>query len=165
MAASFAHLHSFQQLPPDYVRDDTCIDATGALGGRESGYAKYWDDNAVISELIFEVEEAVQAAPKKPKDKKKERRDPVLKGGVCQLLISAWLRLMLGMDLEGMIPDDAIKPLAPTALKDSLAPISLSLKSSKAPDIGDSKRVVVAFKPGSLLDLIITDILTLTISF
>ncbi|KAF9514875.1 hypothetical protein BS47DRAFT_1294617 [Hydnum rufescens UP504] len=121
VAASFAHLHSFHQLPPDYVRDETCIDATNALGGRESGYAKYWDDNAVISELVFEVEEAAQPAAKKPKEKKKERKDVVLK-------------------------DDVIKPLAPTALKDSLAPISLSLKSSKPSDIGDPKRPVAAFK-------------------
>ena len=68
------------------------------------------------------------------------------------------------MILEGMIPDDAIKPLAPTALKDSLAPISLSLKSSKPSDNGDSKRAAVAFKSGPLLDLTTIDLFTLTIT-
>lgn len=60
-------------MPNDQPRDEACIDATEPLGGRSSGFAKYWDDNTVVSELVFEIEEEKSTAPKKSKEKKKER--------------------------------------------------------------------------------------------
>lgn len=72
VAASFAHPHSFRLTADGSPRDESCIDASEALGGRNYGFARYWDENAVISELVFEVEEE-KPAPKKGKDKKKER--------------------------------------------------------------------------------------------
>lgn len=81
VAASFAHPHSFLLQPLEVPRDETSIDSTMALGGRESGYANYWDENAAISELVFEVDETIQPTSKKSKEKKKERaKDATLKG-------------------------------------------------------------------------------------
>lgn len=81
VAASFAHPHSFRLTPDGYGRDETCIDATEALGGRDSGFARYWDENTVISELVFEIEEEKPVVPKKSKEKKKERtKEPSKKG-------------------------------------------------------------------------------------
>ncbi|KAF8321821.1 hypothetical protein DL93DRAFT_2072756 [Clavulina sp. PMI_390] len=71
VAASFAHPHSFRLTPDDVPRDDSCVNASEALGGRDSGFARYWDENVVISELVCEVEED-KPAPK-VKDKRKEK--------------------------------------------------------------------------------------------
>jgi hypothetical protein len=79
VAASFAHTHSFILTPDDFTRDDACVDASLALGGRDHGYARYWDENAVLSEMQFEieVEEKKSSSRKgKEKDKEKERKKP-----------------------------------------------------------------------------------------
>lgn len=74
IAASYAHPHSFQLLPPGTTRDECCLDASVSLGGKEEGYAKYWDDDTVIGELVFEVEEVAKPEPDlKGKSKKKEK--------------------------------------------------------------------------------------------
>ena len=81
VAASFAHPHSFTMLTPGGYNDENCIDASSSIGGHEGGTAKYWDDNACVSELTFKVEEPVVQQSKKPKEKKKEKpKDPTAKG-------------------------------------------------------------------------------------
>lgn len=85
VAASFAHPHSFRLAPDGYTRDDSCIDATEALGGLNAGFARYWDENSVISELLFEIEEE-KTAPKKTKDKRKERTKEKDSSGKGKLL-------------------------------------------------------------------------------
>lgn len=74
VAASFAHPNSFQLTPDDHPRDDSCIDASASLGGRSSGFAKYWEEGTVVSEMVFEVEvDEKKHHSKKGKDKEKER--------------------------------------------------------------------------------------------
>ena len=70
VAASFAHPHSFILQAEHAIRDDACIDASAALGGRDSGFTKYWDESTVASELTFEVE---TEKPAKRKEKKTEK--------------------------------------------------------------------------------------------
>jgi hypothetical protein len=85
VAASFAHPHSFRVVPDDQPRDEACIDATEALGGCNSGFAKYWDENTVVSELVYEIEEEKPTILKKSKDKKKDRtkdKNSSEKGGI-----------------------------------------------------------------------------------
>lgn len=74
VAASFAHPNSFQLTPDNHQRDDTCIDASAALGGRAQGFAKYWEEGTVVSEMVFEVEaDEKKHHSKKGKEKEKER--------------------------------------------------------------------------------------------
>lgn len=76
MAASFAQAHSFQLSPDNTYRDDSCVDASLSIGGIDSGYAKYWDENTVVSEMVYEVEEekpVKKSSSSKDKERKKDR--------------------------------------------------------------------------------------------
>ena len=87
VAASFAHPHSFTMLGPGGYHDENSVDASSSIGGHEGGVAKYWDDNACVSELTFKVEEpATQQQSKKPKEKKKEKPKDSTPKGVCVFL-------------------------------------------------------------------------------
>ncbi|KAF8326098.1 uncharacterized protein EI90DRAFT_3281756 [Cantharellus anzutake] len=124
VAASFAHPHSFTMLQPGGYRDENCVEASLSMGGQEGGIAKYWDDNACVSELTFKVEEPTSQQPKRLKEKKKEKpRDPTAS--------------------EGLVPGIQLAP-APTALKGTGAPITLSFKSMKAGGGGDKPPGIVA---------------------
>lgn len=75
VAASFAQVHSFQLTPDGTYRDDSCVDASSSIGGRDSGHARYWDESTVVSEMVYEIEEEkpVKKSSGKDKEKRKER--------------------------------------------------------------------------------------------
>lgn len=72
IAASFAHPFSFKLLAPHEISDESCIPATVAVGGKEEGWSKYWDETAFAAELAFKVAPVVKEA-EKSKEKKKEK--------------------------------------------------------------------------------------------
>lgn len=112
-------------------RDESCIDATEALGARNSGFAKYWDDNTVVSELIFEIEGEKPTVPKRSKEKKKERtkdKNSSEKGGI---VVHPNQPPLNNFRPEGGLPPGITDVPAPTALKTSAAPVSMTFKSTK----------------------------------
>ncbi|KAF9451221.1 hypothetical protein P691DRAFT_797096 [Macrolepiota fuliginosa MF-IS2] len=108
VAASFAHPYSFQPVTDFLSRDDACISSSMSLGGVEGTWVRYWDENATVAVLEFQVDEAAQAASAAANDKEKEKeKKKKLKSSVK----------------EG--------PAAPSALPVSDKPVTLSF--SKGP--------------------------------
>ncbi|KIM21755.1 hypothetical protein M408DRAFT_76581 [Serendipita vermifera MAFF 305830] len=78
VAASFASTVSFQPLAPHSLRDEACIMGSTSMGGTEGVFAKYWDENAVVVEMAFEVSEPVakkDTMAQGEKRKKKKNKD------------------------------------------------------------------------------------------
>lgn len=77
VAASFAHPYSFQPIPDNAVRDESCIPSSLHLGGVEDVWVKYWDDASTVAVMEFQVAEPQlpqTAAPKEKERKKKAKR-------------------------------------------------------------------------------------------
>lgn len=94
VAASFAHPYSFQPVENLMLYDDARIPSSSTLGGGEGSFVRYWDENATVVVLEFEVKEkqvnGSLAASKEKKPKKKVKgtttycRSPKV---VCLLLL------------------------------------------------------------------------------
>lgn len=74
VAASFAHMYSFQLLSDPMQRDEASIPSSMNLGGTEGGSVRYWDEASTVAVLEFNVVEpaAQQALASAPKEKKKK---------------------------------------------------------------------------------------------
>lgn len=74
VAASFAHMYSFQLLSDPMQRDEGSIPSSMNLGGVEGGWVRYWDEASTVAMLEFNVVESVaqQAHVASSKEKKKK---------------------------------------------------------------------------------------------
>ncbi|THH14333.1 hypothetical protein EW146_g5981, partial [Bondarzewia mesenterica] len=77
VAASFAHMYSFQPLSDPMQRDAASIPSSLALGGVEGTWVKYWDEASTIAMLEFKVEEPVQQPTATGAVKKERKRKAV----------------------------------------------------------------------------------------
>lgn len=133
VSASFAHPYSFQLAPPNAIQDEYCINASAAVGGSEGQWAKYWDENALVEQMAFEVEEPVA---EKGKEKAKKK-----KGGDDQCAWSLSL-VTLGTHIRGPHSVKSVSILATpaaTALPSTLAPVSLSFKGARIGEAGEKR--------------------------
>ncbi|GJJ11996.1 hypothetical protein Clacol_006234 [Clathrus columnatus] len=123
VAASFAHPYSFQPLADDMIRDDGCVSATVAMGGLEGGWARYWDDSAMVEELQFAIDipatSTATGADKDAKLKKKKESAKVVA-------------------VEEPVPVEA------SALPVSDKPVTLSFKGGAAQKTGPIKVTVTS---------------------
>lgn len=74
MAASFAHMYSFQLLSDPMQRDEACISSSISLGGIEGGWARYWDESSTVAVLEFSVAEPVAQQTNASGAKEKKKR-------------------------------------------------------------------------------------------
>lgn len=78
VAASFAHIYSFQPLPDPMIRDEASIPSSLTLGGVEGTWVRYWDEASTIAMLEFEVQEPARQLPTFGTGKKEKKRKGVL---------------------------------------------------------------------------------------
>lgn len=74
VAASFAHMYSFQLLSDPMQRDEACISSSMSLGGMEGGWARYWDEASTVAVLEFSVAEPVAQQANAPGAKEKKKK-------------------------------------------------------------------------------------------
>ncbi|EIM90511.1 uncharacterized protein STEHIDRAFT_75317 [Stereum hirsutum FP-91666 SS1] len=111
VAASFAHMYSFQLLSDPMQRDEGSIPSSTNLGGVEGGWVRYWDEASTVAMLEFNVVEPVtqQAHVAASKEKKKKPKAAEPESG-------------------------PLAPAEPSALPVSDKPVMLSFKGSLAPN-------------------------------
>lgn len=91
VAASFAHPYSFQPVENLMLYDDARIPSSSTLGGGEGSFVRYWDENATVVVLEFEVKEKqvngslAASKEKKPKKKVKDVSSQPLAASVLPL--------------------------------------------------------------------------------
>lgn len=74
VAASFAHIYSFQLLSDPMQRDEASIPSSMTLGGMEGGWVRYWDEASTVAVLEFNVVEPVAQQPHAVAMKEKKKK-------------------------------------------------------------------------------------------
>ncbi|KAG8814348.1 hypothetical protein FRC17_001154 [Serendipita sp. 399] len=145
VATSFASPSSFQPLAPHSLRDGACVMGSAAIGGVESVFARYWDDNTTVIETAFQVaesaakKESASTTVEKKKKKKAKEEDLMISVDINEFMASA------------IVPEPKVSMALPTNLK----PLTLSINKTgsqikpavKAPIVAATPSLFTAAEP------------------